>query len=244
MDPNIEDHIPDGSSNQIRVVVVDDQPLMLRAISELIEQDQHLRVVGRAQNGREGLEAIHETYPDVVLTDLDMPVMNGVDLIAALQDGSSPKTVALTTFATTDWVVAALRAGASGYLVKDAVPDEIVNAVRQILDNTMIVSPAVVELLSRYVVDFPFPASHISQDAIPQLSDREKAIIELLATGMSNREIAENMYLSEGSIKLHLSKVCEKFRVRDRVQLLVRAIELGIAYPRLGGSHVPVSITP
>lgn len=192
-----------------------------------------MTVVGRAANGSEGLDLIREVKPHVVLTDLDMPVMNGVELISALRDDSSIKTLALTTFATTEWVVAALRAGATGYLVKDAVPDEITEAIGQVLDNTMVVSPVVVQLLSQYVVDFPSPSGKFTANTSPPLNSREKNVIELLATGMSNREIAETMYLSEGSVKLCLSKVCEKLEVRDRVQVLVRAVEWGIVSPHL-----------
>ena len=226
----------DETAVTISVVVIDDQPLMLRAISELIEQAPLMQVVGHAKNGKEGLLVIEDTQPHVVLTDLDMPVMNGVDLIKELQEFPSIKSLALTTFATTEWVIAALRAGASGYLVKDAAPDEIVDAVRQVLENTMVVSPAVVKLLSQHVIDDPTLSLRPVPHKVPELNDRERAVVELLATGMSNREIAESLFLSEGSVKMHLGKACEKLHVRDRVQLLVRAIEWGIATPRLGGN--------
>lgn len=224
------------TATTISVVVIDDQPLMLRAISELIEQAPHLQVAGQAKNGEEGLLVVNDTRPDVVLTDLDMPVKSGVELIKDLQDYPSVKTLALTTFATTEWVIAALRAGASGYLVKDAAPDEIVDAVYQVLENTMVVSPAVVKLLSQHIIDDPGPVRRPAPKDVPELNVRERAVVELLATGMSNREIAESLFLSEGSVKMHLGKACEKLHVRDRVQLLVRAVEWGIAAPRLGGA--------
>lgn len=229
--------MPDHETATMRVVVADDQPLMLRAISELIEQEPQMRVVGQAKNGSEALELAQETQPDVVLTDLDMPIRNGVELIADLQALPQIKTLALTTFASTDWVIAALRAGASGYLVKDAAPDEIVDAIRQVLTNTMVVSPSVVKLLSQHVIDDPYREPKPTPDDIPELQEREQAVVELLATGKSNREIAEALFISEGSVKLHLSRACEKLQVRDRVQLLVRAVEWGLASPRLGGSR-------
>lgn len=229
--------MPQHDIDPIRVVVADDQPLMLRAISELIEQAPQMEVVGRASNGVEALELARTTEPDVVLTDLDMPERNGVELIGDLQDYPAIKTLALTTFASTDWVIAALRAGASGYLVKDAAPDKIVDAVRDVLNNTMVVSPAVVKLLSQHVIDQHDGPSAPPLAGVPDFNEREHAVVDLLATGMSNREIAEELYMSEGSVKLHLRNACQKLQVRDRVQLLVRAVEWGITSPRLGGSR-------
>lgn len=218
----------------IRVVVADDQPLMLRALAELIERAPQMEVVGRASNGVEALEQVQATKPDVVLTDLDMPERNGVELIEDLQAYPAIKTLALTTFSSTDWVIAALQAGASGYLVKDAAPDEIVDAIRQVLTNTMVVSPAVVKLLSQHVVNQHDGSANQPPGGVPELNHREQAVVELLATGMSNREIAEELFISEGSVKLQLRNACQKLHVRDRVQLLVRAVEWGIVSPRLG----------
>src|SRR5690606_24496922 len=129
------------------------------------------------------------------------------------------KCVALTTFSSMDWILAALRAGASGYLVKDADPDDIVDAVRRVLDDSMVVSPSVVRLLADQVAGMPQPVPAQPAGDAPELSEREHQVVELLAGGLSNREIAAELHLSEGAIKMHLGRACDRLGARDRVQL-------------------------
>lgn len=221
------------TTDTIRVVVADDQPLMRRAIADLISDEPGFKLAGQAENGEEVLGVVEQTHPDIVLMDLDMPVKSGVDAIAELSSHSSVKCIALTTFSSMEWVLSALRAGASGFLVKDAAPDMIADSIRQVMEDTMILSPSVVELLADRVTQLPDTASVQPSDEAPELTEREQQVINLLAGGLNNREIAEELFLSEGSVKLHLGKACDRLGARDRVQLLVRAVELGLASPAL-----------
>lgn len=222
-----------SADDRVRIVVADDQPLMRRAIADLVHDEPCLELVGEAANGEEAVQQAQSAQADLVLMDLDMPVMSGVDAIAALTDQTNIRAMALTTFSSMDWVLAALRAGASGYLVKDSAPDMIVQAVQQVMEDTMALSPSVVSLLSRQVLEMPERAVRTHDGEAPQLTEREQQVLDLLAGGLSNREIAQELFLSEGSVKLHMGKACDKLGARDRVQLLVRAVELGLVRPAL-----------
>ncbi|MBD8063582.1 response regulator [Oceanitalea stevensii] len=221
------------STPAVRVVVADDQPLMRRAIGELVESEADLELVGQASNGAEAVRIVRETGADILLCDLDMPVMSGVEAIAELSATGEVRSIALTTFSSMDLVLAALRAGASGYLVKDATPEEIVDAVRQVREDSMVLSPSVVKLLAAHVTTLPAAAAPQPAPDAPELSEREHQVLQLLAGGLSNREIGAELHLSEGAVKLHLGRACDRLGARDRVQLLVRAVELGLVTPSL-----------
>ncbi|WP_454085902.1 response regulator [Georgenia sp. Marseille-Q6866] len=221
------------STPAVRVVVADDQPLMRRAIGELVESEADLELVGQASNGAEAVQIVRESGADILLCDLDMPVMSGVEAIGELSTGGEVRSIALTTFSSMDLVLAALRAGASGYLVKDATPEEIVDAVRQVREDSMVLSPSVVKLLAAHVTTLPATATPQPAPDAPELSEREYQVLQLLAGGLSNREIGAELHLSEGAVKLHLGRACDRLGARDRVQLLVRAVELGLVTPSL-----------
>ena len=224
--PTSDDAVP------ARVLVVDDQPLMRKAIADFFADEPGFEVVGVARDGVEAVEVVAQLRPDVVLMDLDMHRMNGTDATRAIVDSGVPtKVVALTTFSVLEWVIEALRAGASGYLVKDADPADLVDAVRGVLDDTVVMSPRITALLVDSVVARP-PAP-APADAPVSLTEREREVIDLLAGGLNNREMADELHLSEGAVKLHLSKACDRLGARDRVQLLVRAVELGLVDPSL-----------
>lgn len=225
----------DFTTAATRLVVADDQPLMRRAITAFFDAEPGYEVVGSAPNGREAVRVVADLRPDLVLMDLDMPEMNGVEATAAIVAAGGPtKVVVLTTFSIMEWIGPALRAGASGYLVKDAAPEELVDAVHRVMADETVLSPAVTRLVVDEVTNGPVaPAGPTPSPATEQLTERETQVVHLLAGGLSNKEIAEEMHLSLGSVKLHIGKASDRLGARDRVQLLVRAIELGMVQPSL-----------
>jgi len=218
-----------------RLLVVDDQPLMLEALKSFFSAEPGFEVIGTAANGREAVDRCLASDPDVVLMDMKMPVMDGIEATREITSRSPrSKVLALTTFSTLEFVVPALRAGAAGYLVKDARPDEITTAVRQVLDNEIALSPAIARALADNVISVPDQQSRPADAGLRSLlTEREMETVTLLAQGLSNREIAEQMHVSEGSVKAYLGRVCEKFGVRDRVQALIKAYQSGLVEPQL-----------
>jgi DNA-binding NarL/FixJ family response regulator len=218
------------------VLVVDDQPLMLEALKSFFSAEPGFEVIGTASNGREAVDRCLAIDPDVVLMDMKMPVMDGIEATREITSRSPrSKVLALTTFSTLESVVPALRAGAAGYLVKDARPDEIIDAVNQVRNNEIALSPAIARALADNVISVPDQQQARSADdgLRSLLTDREMETVTLLAQGLSNREIAEQMHVSEGSVKAYLGRVCEKFGVRDRVQALIKAYQSGLVDPQL-----------
>lgn len=215
---------------------MDDQPLMLEALKSFFSAEPGFEVIATASNGREGVDRCLASDPDVVLMDMKMPVMDGIEATREITSRSPrSKVLALTTFSTLEFVVPALRAGAAGYLVKDARPDEIIDAVNQVLNNEIALSPAIARALADNVISVPDQQQERSADdgLRSLLTDREMETVTLLAQGLSNREIAEQMHVSEGSVKAYLGRVCEKFGVRDRVQALIKAYQSGLVDPQL-----------
>ncbi len=215
---------------------MDDQPLMLEALKSFFSAEPGFDVIGTASNGREAVDRCLVSDPDVVLMDMKMPVMDGIEATREITSRSPrSKVLALTTFSTLEFVVPALRAGAAGYLVKDARPDEIITAVNQVLDNEIALSPAIARALADNVISVPDQQqARSADDALRSLlTEREMETVTLLAQGLSNREIAEQMHVSEGSVKAYLGRVCEKFGVRDRVQALIKAYQSGLVDPQL-----------
>lgn len=220
----------------ITVLVVDDQPLMLHALRTFLDNEDGVVVVGTTEDGEAAIEQAHALKPDLVLMDLKMPRMNGIDATHKITDElPGTRVVALTTFSTLDYVVPALRAGASGYLVKDAQPDEILTAIKTAMDDNLPLSPGVVRLLARQVIGGAHDPEVVSGSAATEvgLAPREISVLQFLGRGLSNREIAKEMYISEGSVKAYLANACTKLGVRDRLQALIRGFELGIVSPRL-----------
>ncbi len=223
------------SMTDITVLVVDDQPLMLHALRTFLDNEDGVAVVGVAEDGEAAVAQAHALKPNVVLMDLKMPRMTGVEATRRIVDEiPGTRVVALTTFSTLDYVVPALRAGASGYLVKDAQPDEILAAIATVMDDNLPLSPSVVRLLAQQVIGGNDPQI-ISGSATTEigLAPREISVLQHLGRGLSNREIAKQMHISEGSVKAYLANACMKLGVRDRLQALIRGFELGIVSPRL-----------
>lgn len=212
----------------IRVLVVDDEALVRHALRVFISSDSRTTLIGEAVDGHDAISQCEERRPDVVVMDIHMRGMNGIDATAAIARGfPEVKVLALTTFSSERYVVAALRAGASGYLVKDTVPDALVTAVVDVHEGRSALSPQI----SRSLIS----AVHGSQNdtvtdtaklvSMPALTERELSIVQLLARGASNAEIAHELYLSEATIKANFTRIMAKWGVRDRVQVLILAAQ-------------------
>ena len=220
----------------ITVLIVDDQPLMLHALKTFIENEDGVSVVGTAEDGEAAVEAAKALEPDLVLMDIKMPRLNGIEATRKIvSEIPGTRVLALTTFSTLDYVVPALRAGAAGYLVKDARPDEILAAIRNAMDDSLPLSPSVVRLMARQVIGGALDTQPVAGATATEvgLAPREISVLQFLGNGLSNREIAKKMYISEGSVKAYLANACTKLGVRDRLQAVIRGFELGIVSPRL-----------
>ena len=224
----------------ITVLIVDDQPLMLHALQTFIENEDGVSVVGTAEDGEAAAEAAKALEPDLVLMDIKMPRLNGIEATRKIvSEIPGTRVLALTTFSTLDYVVPALRAGAAGYLVKDARPDEILAAIRNAMDDSLPLSPSVVRLMERQVIGGALDTQAVAGATATEvgLAPREISVLQFLGNGLSNREIAKKMYISEGSVKAYLANACTKLGVRDRLQAVIRGFELGIVSPRLSAGE-------
>ena len=224
----------------ITVLIVDDQPLMLHALKTFIENEDGVSVVGTAEDGEAAAEAAKALEPDLVLMDIKMPRLNGIEATRKIvSEIPGTRVLALTTFSTLDYVVPALRAGAAGYLVKDARPDEILAAIRNAMDDSLPLSPSVVRLMARQVIGGALDTQAVAGASATEvgLAPREISVRQFLGNGLSNREIAKKMYISEGSVKAYLANACTKLGVRDRLQAVIRGFELGIVSPRLSAGE-------
>jgi DNA-binding NarL/FixJ family response regulator len=219
----------------IAILIADDQPLMRAALRVCLAAEPDLTVVGEAADGQEAVELAGRLKPNVLIMDIRMPRMDGVTatrrLLAGSDGGTSVRVLALTTFDLDEYVVEALRAGASGFLLKDATPEELVHAVRVIAGGQALLSPSVTRrLLDRYAHLLP-PATPRTQALVARLTDRELAVLKTLAQGSSNAKIGQVMHLAESSVKSHVSHLLAKLGLTDRVQLVVFAYETGLVQP-------------
>jgi len=222
----------------ITVLIADDQPLMRAALRMCLAAEPDLAVVGEAADGQEAVELAERLQPNVIIMDIRMPRMDGVAatrrLLAGSGGGSSARVLALTTFDLDEYVVEALRAGASGFLLKDATPEELIHAVRVIAAGEALLAPAVTRrLLDRYARLLPSITPR-TQALVTSLTDRELAVLKLVARGSSNAEIGQTMHLAQSSVKSHVSHVLAKLGLTDRVQVVVFAYENGLVQPGLG----------
>lgn len=222
-----------------RVVIADDQQLMLQALKVFISQAEDMTVVGIARHGVEAIDVCARRRPDVVLMDLQMPILNGIDAtrrIVATQP--EVKVIAVTTFAGPETVVPALRAGAAGYLLKDSEPEVLIQAIRDVVEGRNVLSPAVTAALVESIRTQPGPPGAAPPEVAPDglaasLTQRELAVLELLAQGLSNADMASELFITESAVKSRISQLTLKLGVDSRVQVLVRASELGLVRPRL-----------
>ncbi|MDX2380672.1 MAG: response regulator transcription factor [Acidimicrobiia bacterium] len=216
----------------LRVVVVDDQALMRAGFTMILDAQPDFEVIGQAENGREGVEVCRQTRPDLVMMDIRMPEMDGIEATRLIVDDDTYATrvLVLTTFDLDEYVYAAVRAGASGYLLKDTPPQDLLAALRIIADGEALLSPSVTR---RLIEEFArqSQAEPIDDSRLGELTEREVEVLRLLASGLSNREIAETLYIGEATAKTHVSRVLMKLDVRDRVQAVVLAYETGLVRP-------------
>lgn len=221
----------------VRVLLVDDQALVRTGFRMIIDSEPDLRVVGQAGNGRQAIEEARRLSPDVVLMDVRMPEMDGVEATRRLAGpgvAHPTKVVILTTFDLDEYVVDAVRAGASGFLLKDASADALVEAVRVVARGDALLAPSVTRrLLDRFAPRLPAVDPLVAR-SLKTLTGRELEVLKLVARGLSNQEIAQRLFLGETTVKTHVSSMLAKLNLRDRIQAVVLAYDAGIVSP--GGS--------
>ena len=218
----------------IRVAVVDDQALVRAGFGVLLESAAALEVVGSAANGAEAVDLVVTTRPDVVLMDIRMPVMDGLEAtrrILADPRCAGVRVVMLTTFDLDEYVFAALRAGASGFLLKDTPPADLLAGVRVVAADEALLSPGVTRQLIEACVRHPADAAEADPVAVGGLTERERDVLTLVARGMSNAEIGHQLYVSPATVKTHVARILTKLDARDRAQLIVIAYESRLVRP-------------
>jgi DNA-binding NarL/FixJ family response regulator len=210
----------------IRVCLVDDQTLVRQGIQSLLELVDDIGVVSQASDGEEALQVIKNSRPDVVLLDVRMPKMTGLDVLQALQtSGELPPTIILTTFDDQPVVLEGIRRGAKGFLLKDVSLEQLVGAIRTLAAGGILIQPAITERIVKSIEhvtnDFP------SLETPERFTEREIEVLRLMSGGHSNREIAEALHVAEGTIKNHVSNILSKMGVRDRTRAVLKALEQG-----------------
>ncbi|ANN14299.1 response regulator transcription factor [Amycolatopsis oliviviridis] len=214
----------------IRVVVVDDQELMRVGFRMVLGAQADIDVVGEAGDGAQAIRLAEELRPDVVLMDVRMPVLDGVEATKRIVEAGTARVLVMTTFDLDEYVYSALQGGASGFLLKDTQPDHLVSALRAVASGDAVVSPSVTRrLLDRFVGGGGKPMRDAAE--LDVLTEREREVLVLIAKGLSNLEIAETLFLSEATVKTHVGRILSKLDLRDRVQAVVLAYETGLARP-------------
>lgn len=218
----------------VRVVLVDDQAMIRTGFKMILESEEDIEVVGEASDGQQAVSMTRAARPDVVLMDVQMPTMDGLEATGRIvRDATIPsRIVILTTFERDDYIFEALRAGASGFLLKNSPSEELVHAVRVVASGDALLAPSV----TRKVIEgfLRRPASGSSEVELQRLTERETEILQLLATGKSNSELASHLFVGEGTVKTHISNVLTKLGLRDRMQAVIFAYESGLIEP---GQH-------
>ncbi|WP_062949426.1 response regulator transcription factor [Brachybacterium sp. sponge] len=218
-----------AAQDPIRVLVVDDQSMIRGGFAALLDAQEGIEVVGTAANGAGLTETVRTTRPDVVLMDIRMPQVGGLEATRAVlaMPGTQPKIIMLTTFDAEEYVFSALRAGASGFLLKDSTPEELVQAVRVVADGESLLAPRVTRALIADFVARPERAAGADL-SMSVLTERELDVLRAVARGLSNREIAAELVMAEQTVKSHVSRILGKLALRDRAQLVVAAYESGL----------------
>ena len=211
----------------VRILLADDQPLVRAGLRRIIEADSTLIVVGEAADGREAVDQVLGVRPDVVLMDVRMPIFDGIEATRRLAAaGSTARVIVLTTFGLDEYVVAALRAGASAFVLKEAPPEDILSAIHEVVAGRAIIDPGVAQGVIDELGRRPVRSELTAR--IDELTPREREVLMLLARGLSNAEIAAELVVGEGTVKTHVARVLAKLSVRDRVQAVVYAYDAGV----------------
>jgi len=227
---------PVRAAPPIRVVIADDQALVRTGFRMIVDAEPDLQVVGEAADGVEALDAVSSAHPDVVLMDIRMPRMDGVEATRRLVERDhSARVLVLTTFDLDDYVLEAIRAGASGFLLKDTPPEDLVEAIRVVAAGDALLSPSVTRRLLDRVAKVLSTADAPTPGDLASLTERELEVLRLMARGLSNSEIAAQLYLGETTVKTHVSRILMKLGLRDRVQAVVLAYESGLVHPGASG---------
>jgi DNA-binding NarL/FixJ family response regulator len=217
------------STPVIRVLIVDDQSMIRAGFAALLDAQDDILVTGTADDGEGIVEVVRSSTPDVVLMDIRMPKVNGLEATRQIldMDGVPPRILMLTTFDADEYVFDALRAGASGFLLKDATPEELVQAVRVVADGDALLSPKITRTL---ISDYAARPSSAPREThlLAELTEREREVMTAVARGRSNGEIAGDLYLAEQTVKTHVSRILTKLTLRDRTQMVVYAYECGL----------------
>ncbi|MFI9590590.1 response regulator [Nonomuraea sp. NPDC052265] len=213
----------------IRIVIADDQAMVRAGLRMVVESDPGMEVVGEAGDGREAIAVARRTRPDIVLMDISMPRLDGLAAARELLDTPSPpKVITLTTFDTDENLYAALRAGTSGFLLKVSPPEQLLEAIRVVHSGDALLDPAVT---SRVIATFAGRADPTPSPMLAELTPRELEVLRLLARGLTNAEIARDLYVGEATVKTHVARVLMKLCLRDRAQAVVFAYESGVVRP-------------
>jgi DNA-binding NarL/FixJ family response regulator len=219
----------------IRVVVADDHAVVRAGFHLLLDAQPDIEVLGEAADGAQAVEAVRLLRPDVVLMDIRMPGLDGIEAtrrVAELRVQPEPRIVILTTYDLDEYIFDALAAGASGFLLKHSPADEVVAGVRAAAGGDVLLAPAVTRRLVERFVRYPSPGR--DPRVLEVLTDRERDVLTLIARGLSNLEIAAHLFIGEGTVKTHVSRVLDKLELRDRVQAVILAYEVGLVRPGLG----------
>jgi DNA-binding NarL/FixJ family response regulator len=216
----------------VRVVLADDQPLVRSGLRVLIADQPDLEVVGEAANGAEAVQLVGEVSPDVVVMDIRMPGMDGIEATRLITAGpTSSRVLVLTTFDEDDHVYGALRAGASGFVVKDMALDDILAAIRVVAAGDALIAPGVTRRLIADFLERPGPPPERSPRPVGSITKREREVLSLVGRGRSNSEIADELFITVGTAKSHVARLFTKLDARDRVQLVITAYEMGLVSP-------------
>ena len=215
----------------IRVLIADDQELVRAGFRAILEAQHDLEVVGEAGDGAEAVDLARELRPDVLLMDVRMPILDGIEAARrVLRDDDAPRILMLTTFDLDEYVYEAMKAGASGFLLKDAPRDQLIGAVRTVASGDALLAPALVRRLVEDFVRRPPPGGRPSAE-LDELTERELEVLTLIAGGLANAEIAARLFVSEATVRTHVTHILAKLGLRDRVQAVVLAYESGLVQP-------------
>ena len=218
----------------IRILLVDDQALVRAGFRMILDAEPEMEVVGEASDGREAVDQAEALSPDVVLMDIRMPELDGLEAtrrILSTENGEAPRILMLTTFDLDEYVYEALRAGASGFLLKDTPPEQLVGAIHVIAKGEALLSPAITRRVIAEFVKGSGPNPQMQFPRLKELTARELEVLKSIARGLSNAEIAKELFVSETTVKTHVARILMKLQLRDRVQAVVLAYEAGVVQP-------------